>query len=142
MVQVGLLGQQNAIELDVELLDQHVGKIVDDHAIVGLGGIGNGSRGGDLDPRVTAGRRLEAHFDDQLGFFDVHVIVRGRHVKGDGLDALVHGAVMHIPSSLKAKIDGRHVKKLESYRGHGQASTVKRHGGGVFIALGCPFYTF
>ena len=106
MVQIGLLGQQNAIELDVELLDDRVGKIVDDGAIVGLGGIGNFSRGGDLDPGVAAGRGLEAHFDDQLGFFDVHVIVRGRDLKGDGFDPLVHGTVVHIPSSFEAKIDG------------------------------------
>ena len=44
MIQVSLLGQQNAIELDVELLDQRVGKIVDDGAVVGLGGIGDFSR--------------------------------------------------------------------------------------------------
>ena len=105
MVQIGLLGQQNAIELDVELLDDRVRKIIDDHAIAGVVGIGNGSRGGRLEARVATGGVFESHFD-QFGFFDVHVIVRGRDLKGDGFDPLVHGTVVHIPSSFEAKIDG------------------------------------
>ena len=106
MVQIGLLGQQNAIELDVELLDDRVRKIIDDHAIASIVGIGNGSGGGHLETRVATGGVFESHFDDQLGFFDVHVIVRGRDLKGDGFDPLVHGTVVHIPSSFEAKIDG------------------------------------
>ena len=94
-------------------------KIVDNRSIVRLGPRGDGPRGRRQNTIVTSGSVLQSHLNLQFGFFDVDVIVRGWNVEGDGLDALVHGSVVNIPTSFDPKIRGRYVKKVESCRGHG-----------------------
>ena len=79
-----------------------------------MSAIGNGARVGYSDTRVSGGGVFQSHLNLQFGFLDVYVIIRGRNVKGDGLDALVHGSVVDIPPGFKPKIRGRNMKKVES----------------------------